>query len=165
MEIVNVRIDERLIHGQVAAVWTRYLNATRIMVIDDFAFEDKLTKMALKMAVPANVNLSVLSCTKASERLKESDPYPNERIFIIVKGPETLAKLLDLGINFKEINVGNISKKDDSIQIKQSISVTKNEIIAFEKIAKTESNLVSQMVPDEEKIDFIQLLKKANFSE
>lgn len=50
MEIVNVRIDERLIHGQVAAVWTNTLNATRIMVIDDMAAKDEIQKIALKMA-------------------------------------------------------------------------------------------------------------------
>lgn len=161
MEIINVRIDERLIHGQVAAVWTRHLNATRIMVIDDFAFDDKLTKMALKMAVPANVNLSVLPCDRASERLKEIDAYPNEKIFIIVRGPESLVKLSELGITFEEVNVGNMSKKDGSIQIKQSISVTKNEVIAFEKLGETSCCFVSQMVPDEEKIEFFPLLKKA----
>lgn len=53
MEIVNVRIDERLIHGQVAAVWTNTLNATRIMVIDDMAAKDEIQKIALKMACPS----------------------------------------------------------------------------------------------------------------
>lgn len=58
MEIVNVRIDERLIHGQVAAVWTNTLNATRIMVIDDMAAKDEIQKIALKMACPSTVKLS-----------------------------------------------------------------------------------------------------------
>ncbi|EOL47174.1 hypothetical protein UC3_00705 [Enterococcus phoeniculicola ATCC BAA-412] len=30
MGIENVRIDERLIHGQVANMWTNYLQATKI---------------------------------------------------------------------------------------------------------------------------------------
>lgn len=47
MEIVNIRVDERLIHGQVAAYWTTSLNANRILVIDDFAAKDQIQKMAL----------------------------------------------------------------------------------------------------------------------
>lgn len=37
-EIVNVRIDDRLIHGQVAAVWSLVTKATRIMVVDDLVY-------------------------------------------------------------------------------------------------------------------------------
>ena len=50
MEIVNARIDERMIHGQVAAIWTNLLNATRILVIDDQAAQDDIQKMALRAA-------------------------------------------------------------------------------------------------------------------
>jgi len=69
-EIVNIRIDERLIHGQVAAFWTNTLKATRIMVIDDSASRDDVQKMALKMACPAGVKLSILSIEKAVENLQ-----------------------------------------------------------------------------------------------
>ena len=51
-EIVNVRIDDRLIHGQVAAVWSQYTKATRIMVVDDQVVHDVVNKEALKMACP-----------------------------------------------------------------------------------------------------------------
>ena len=77
MEIVNVRIDERLIHGQVAAYWTNNLNATRIMVIDDMAAKDEIQKIALKMACPSAVKLSILPAEKAAARLKE-EAYPND---------------------------------------------------------------------------------------
>ena len=66
MEIVNARIDERMIHGQVAAIWTNLLNATRILVIDDQAAQDDIQKMALRMACPSTVKLSILSGGKSS---------------------------------------------------------------------------------------------------
>ena len=51
-EIVNVRIDDRLIHGQVAAVWSLVTKASRIMVVDDLVVKDPVNKEALKMACP-----------------------------------------------------------------------------------------------------------------
>ena len=48
--IVMCRVDERGIHGQVAASWTNTLNASRLMVVDDMAAKDDIQKMALKMA-------------------------------------------------------------------------------------------------------------------
>ena len=47
MEIVNVRIDDRLIHGQVATVWSQVTRATRIMVVDDDVVKDAVNKEAL----------------------------------------------------------------------------------------------------------------------
>ena len=46
MEIVNVRIDDRLIHGQVATVWSQVTRATRIMVVDDAVVKDPVNKEA-----------------------------------------------------------------------------------------------------------------------
>ena len=51
--IKALRIDHRLVHGQVAFTWTHFLAATRIIVIDDKAAADEFQKMALNMAKPA----------------------------------------------------------------------------------------------------------------
>lgn len=53
MAIIHTRIDDRLIHGQVATMWTNQLGATRIMVVDDKAANDDIMKMSLKMATPS----------------------------------------------------------------------------------------------------------------
>ena len=50
--ITQIRVDDRLIHGQVAFVWTKELNTPLIMVANDAAAKDEITQMTLKMAVP-----------------------------------------------------------------------------------------------------------------
>ena len=131
MDIVNVRIDERLIHGQVAAVWTNTLNATRIMVIDDMAAKDEIQKIALKMACPSTVKLSILPAEKAA----------------------------DAGYMFPVVNVGNMSNKHGSTQIKRSVSVTPEDVAAFRELNDRGVKFTAQMVPTEEKIDFMPLIK------
>ena len=44
MTIVGCRIDGRLIHGQVANLWTTKLNVSRIMVIDDEVAQNDIEK-------------------------------------------------------------------------------------------------------------------------
>ena len=61
MAIVHVRIDERLIHGQVAMVWTNTVGASRIIVANDEAVKDDMIIAALKISKPAGVKLSILS--------------------------------------------------------------------------------------------------------
>lgn len=59
--IIHVRIDERLIHGQVATMWTNTLKASRIMIVDDQVVKNDMEKMALKLAVPSGIKLSILT--------------------------------------------------------------------------------------------------------
>ena len=66
MAIVNIRIDDRLIHGQVAAVWSLVTKANRIMVVDDLVVKDVVNKEALKMACPQQCKLSILTVEKAA---------------------------------------------------------------------------------------------------
>lgn len=72
MSIIGVRIDGRLIHGQVANLWATKLNISRIMVVDDEVAGNAIEKSGLKLATPAGVKLSVLpvekSCSKYFSR-------------------------------------------------------------------------------------------------
>ena len=78
--IVNFRLDERLIHGQVATFWTRALQADRIIIADDEVLKDEIGVSALKAAVPAGVHLSILTVDNAAARLN-AGIYSNQRVF------------------------------------------------------------------------------------
>ncbi|MDW2796604.1 PTS sugar transporter subunit IIB [Clostridium boliviensis] len=157
MEIVNIRIDERLIHGQVAAVWTRTLGATRIMVIDNTAVKSDIQKSALKMACPQSCKLSVLSVRKASENLKNRK-YEGEKVFIVVKSPETLKELYDSGYEFSKVTVGNMAKKDGAVPVKDTVYVTEQNVQDFKYLADKGILFHACMVPSDPAIDFITLL-------
>ena len=153
MEIVNVRIDERLIHGQVAAFWTNKLSVGRIIVVNNDAIKNEIQKMALKMATPVGVKLSIISVETAAKNLL-ARKYEGQRVMIIVKEPKTLYELLDNGVN-----VVNMSTKPGSTQVKKSVSVTKEDVEYFKKISNMGVRVIAQMVPTEEKIEFMKLIQ------
>ncbi len=157
--IVNARIDERLIHGQVAAFWTNELNASRIMVIDDLASKDEIQKMALKMACPSGVKLSILSINRAVERLSDPTAYEGERIFIVLKGTKTAKEIIDKGAEISTITVGNISNKPGSTRLYHTVSVTKEDVENARYLAQKGVRVIAQMVPSDEPQDFIKLVK------
>lgn len=159
MEIVNVRIDERLVHAQVAAVWASTLNVTKIVVIDDGAAQDDIQQVALKMACPKNVKLSIVSAANAAEKLKNASEQPEGRIFVVMKGVKTLQKLADHGYLFNEVNVGNLSAKEDGITLKRSVTLTKEQMAIILDLNKKGTKFTSQLVPTEEKIDLIKLIE------
>ncbi|MGL4382800.1 MAG: PTS system mannose/fructose/N-acetylgalactosamine-transporter subunit IIB [Bacilli bacterium] len=157
-QIVNVRIDERLIHGQVASFWSNYLKASRIMVIDAQAAKDSIQKMALKMACPAGIKLSVLPPESAARNLL-ANKYEGERIFVVLKGPEVILELLDLGVAIPEVNVGNMSSAIGTKAVKRSVNVTQEDIENFKILDEKGVKLVAQMVPSDEEVSFMKLLK------
>ena len=158
--IVNVRIDERLIHGQVAAFWTNTLNVTRIMVVDDMASSDEIQKMALKMAVPAGVKLSILPVARAVERLNDPTAYVGERVFIVFRGTKTLKEAVELGAPITQVTVGNMSNKMDSTRVYHTVCVTPTDIEAFNAMNAKGVKFTAQMVPSDEPKDFIELISK-----
>lgn len=86
MTIIANRIDGRLIHGQVANLWTTKLDITRLMVIDDVVAESTVDKSGLKLATPAGVKLSVLPVKKAADNILNGK-YDSQRLMVIAKGP------------------------------------------------------------------------------
>ena len=65
MKINLVRIDDRLIHGQVATVWAKEANAERIIICSDEVAKDEIRKTLLLQVGPPGVKVSVVSVAKA----------------------------------------------------------------------------------------------------
>lgn len=148
MAIVHARIDERLIHGQVAMVWTNTVGATRIAVVNDEAVKDEMIISALKMAKPAGVKLSILSKRKAIEKFP-SGVYDQDKVFLITKNIEDMTFLVDNGIAIKTVNVGNIAKKEDAVQIKKSVHVNEQDISNIQHLLEKGVHVTAQMIPSE----------------
>lgn len=155
--IKNVRIDERLIHGQVATMWTNQLRATRIMVVDDAVVKDDITKMALKTAVPSGTHLSILTAAGAARRILAGQ-YKDQRVFLIVKKPATLRQLVDLDVPLTLVNVGNMSTKKDTQQVRQSVAVSAQDIEDFKYVTAKGVKFIAQMVPSANAEDFMKFL-------
>ena len=151
--IVNLRLDERLIHGQVATYWTRTLQADRIIIADDDVLKDEIGMSALKAAVPSGVHLSVLTVDNAAKRLNEGR-YSGQRVFLIVNKTKTICRLLDNGLKVKEVNIGNMGEKEGRKQIKKSVYCTPEEIADIEAAEKKGVQVYAQMVPNDEKKTF-----------
>lgn len=158
-EIKNVRVDARGIHGQVATAWVPKLEVDRIIVIDDSAVKDDVQKMALKMAKPNSVKLSILSSAKAVERLKDSSAYPDEAILVIVQKIETLATLSKLGYQFPTVNMGNVPNRPGTQAFRKTVSLTADEINIVNDLIGKGTHFTAQMVPNDPIVDFDKLIQ------
>lgn len=161
MTIVAARIDGRLIHGQVANLWTTKLNISRIMVVDNEVISNDLEKTALKLATPSGVKLSILSVEKAANNILEGR-YDSQRLLIVARKPDSFLGLIQKGVTISELNVGNMSQTPETRPVTRSINVVDEDIEAFKAISAKGCHLIAQMVPNDAPTDFMTLLDKVD---
>jgi len=158
--ITHLRIDNRLIHGQVAVAWLKYINAKAIIVCNDKVAQDPIQKMALPLAARGS-NVLVFSI---AETLKYEKEHADENIFVIAKFPLDALEIMKTGVKIKEINVGNAAPipKTKYVMVTKSIAATKEDAQVYQQIAELNGGkLTSQIMPHNETLDFINSLKKA----
>lgn len=136
--ISMVRIDDRLIHGQVAVVWSKQLGISRIVVAGDKIASNEMQVSALKMAAPNGVKAFVLPVQKAVGLL--NDPRSaNMKILVVSNNPKDVYELLQ-GItekpllnlaNYGRIGGGALSDKE---RISDSVYLKEDDKEIFKKI-------------------------------
>lgn len=160
MEIYNVRVDERLVHAQVAAVWASTYNVTKIIVVDDGAAQDEIQQIALKLACPKTVKLSILPAESVAEKLLEDSFEMQDRLFLVMKGVNTLKRIAEYGYIFNEVNIGNLTVKEGGISLSQSVTLNKEQIEIIKELHKKGTKFTSQLVPNAEKIDLMKCIEE-----
>lgn len=161
MPIVQMRIDNRLIHGQVTSSWVNAVGANRLIVTNDQVARDPVQKMLLPQAA-RGVPTSVLS---VDDTLKyaASPEGQKEKIFVIAKLPSDGLRLMEGGLKPLSVNVGNQAPSPATKfkMVTNSIAVTAEEADTYRKIAGLNGGkLATQMVPQDRVQDFVELLKQ-----
>lgn len=160
--IIHIRIDDRLIHGQVATRWSTGLGAGRIMVANDAVAADDMQKGILRMVAPPGIATSIISKEKAATNIL-AGKYATQKVLMVLKSPMDALDLMDKGLEIKEINVGNMAKREGTVQIKKSISITEEEYKAFKELLNRGVKLTARMVPDEADVLLEGFLNKVSF--
>jgi PTS system mannose-specific IIB component len=158
--ITHLRIDNRLIHGQVAVAWLKYIGAKAIIICNDKVAQDTIQKMALPLAA-RNSKVLVFSI---AETLQYEKDHPDETLFIIAKFPQDALEIIKAGVSIQSINVGNAAPIAGTkyVMVTKSIAATKEDAEVYQKIAELNGGkLTSQIMPHNETADFLSALKKA----
>lgn len=156
--IKHMRIDERLIHGQVATVWTNFLGCDRIIVANDDAPKSEMQIAALKLACPVGVKLSILSVEKAAANIL-AGKYDGDKVLLITRNVPDCKRILDAGVVLPSVNVGNLAHAEGQRKIKKSVSLSEEDIALIRSILGAGVKVTAQMVPDESDTSIETFLK------
>lgn len=156
-----VRIDDRLIHGQVATRWTKESKVSRIIVVNDDVAKDQVRSTMLKSVAPPGVTAHVVNVDKMV-RVYNNPEYGNERVMLLFTNPTDIVRLLDAGVPMKSVNIGGMAYKEGKKMITSAVSVDQKDIEAFKNIAARNIELDVRKVSNDNRQYMMDLLKKNN---
>ena len=165
-KITALRVDDRLIHGQVAMTWTKQLAVQGIVVANDEAANDNTQKMALKMAVPGGIK-SLIKPVDEAIRILNNPKASKMRILVLTR---TVKDALKVRQNVGEIgflNVGNTGRFDgidvsEKLVLTPTIMLTKDEQQALKELVAIDPKTCMQQVPKDEQKLVKDVLDKLN---
>ena len=165
MPIVLVRVDDRLIHGQITTAWIAHARATRIAISSDEVAGDSLQKTIIGVTKPPDTDVDVLTAQETIRRASSGE-WGRERVFVICKYPRDALTLVKAGLGIDEINVGNVGgmtqfASDARTQVHKSIALTEADAEFFREILSAGVALEVRVIPQDRRIDMATLLDKA----
>jgi len=153
MSIRLVRVDDRLIHGQVVAVWLRSVGADRIVIVDDHVAADPFLVEVLTLAAPSDVAVEVLDIAAGAGRVTDL-LTAKDRCFVLVKTPATALALLRAGFPIDVLNVGGMGAGPGRRPLYRNISATEDERAAMREIEAAGTHVEIRVVPDDRPVAF-----------
>ncbi|MFC1557356.1 PTS system mannose/fructose/N-acetylgalactosamine-transporter subunit IIB [candidate division KSB1 bacterium] len=159
MPIVLVRIDDRLIHGQVTVGWGSFLNPDRILLVSNEIAQDKWEKDLFESCAPFNIAVSILPVKEAAETLI-NNYFAHERIIILAENPGIINELLREGVSFPQVNIGGMHFRENKKKLLSYIYVDEDDIAHFRRIQEHKIALVCQDLPQAKKENLADMLDK-----
>ena len=151
------RIDDRLIHGQVATRWTKETGVPRIIVVNDNVVKDKTRATMLKQAVPPGVTAHVVSVDKMM-RVYNNPEYAGDKVMLLFTNPTDALELVRRGVPIKSINIGGMAYKEGRVMLDMSVSVDEKDIEAFKELDSRGIELEVRKVASDKKVPVLQLI-------
>lgn len=153
--LLLARVDDRLIHGQVMTAWMKLLPAKEILIADDKVAKDPFMTQVLTMAAPAGVKVKVYSVEQAADALKEGLKLPS---IMLAKTPLTYKKIIDLGAEIPEINIGGMGISGERNTLYKNIAADQQERDAMKEFINKGIQVKIQVIPADKVVDVSGLL-------
>jgi mannose/fructose/sorbose-specific phosphotransferase system IIB component len=144
MDIQLIRIDDRLIHGQVVVGWSKSLNIQRLVVVNDAIAKNAMQRTLMEMAVPSNLRVSFFTVEEAAAASLGSE---RERTLMLFSTPSDLLAYAEKGGRVVSVNVGGLHFTEGRRQVCKVLCVTAEDVESFRKLRDRGIEMEIRAVP------------------
>ncbi|MCL2485640.1 MAG: PTS sugar transporter subunit IIB [Endomicrobia bacterium] len=159
MPIVLVRIDDRLIHGQIVQGWLKNINVDKIFVVSDIVAQDSMQQMLMSMAVPSNIELEIKNVCDSVQPVI-SGHNEKTRIMILASNPKDVLHMIENGAPIKSVNVGGMHFVNGKRQLLCNLSVDDDDVRHLYKIYEKGIEIEGRVLPADERANIVTIIEK-----
>ncbi len=159
VDLTFVRVDNRLVHGQILEGWVPFIRASRIVVVDDEVANDIFRETVIKMAVPSDIEVIVYSVDEFTSDYHYGENDGKNTIILFQNIADAL-RAFGSGFRFSELNIGNIHFESDRVCCSSSIYLSKEDIADLEFLVNDGVHIELRSVPRDRPVDFVSVMKK-----
>lgn len=148
--VALIRVDNRLVHGQVLEAWLPALDAHGVLVADDEAASNVLARSAMALAIPPKVQFQVLKVSGAAELLRPGGKgAPGVRTLVLVRDVRDAMALAEQGVALPRLNLGNVHFATGRRQVAPTVYLDAGELEALSRLASRGTEVEVRAVPAE----------------
>lgn len=154
-----VRVDSRLLHGQVVTRWIGQVDAREVIIFDDELAKDEFMIEVFQMAAPSGVQLIVKSVDEVASFLMNRDL---KNSIILFKNIPMLLKGMKADSPITNVQIGGIGGGPDRVVVFKNITLTKDEYISLQDLSSKGVKIYLQTVPEEKEVKLTDISNKFN---
>jgi len=157
-KIVMYRIDWRMAHGQVAGVWSKALNAKKIIIFNDTAAADKMMVKVMNVAMPTT-KVSAYRVDQINE-VYAKDGFGKGNVIVLFRTPEDAYRAFKLGFPIPELNVGQVPggpDNPDRVLACDSVCLSEKELGWLTEMSKAGTKVYTHQTIGQNYYDFDQI--------
>lgn len=162
-EITIVRLDFRLIHGQVITRWIKQTNANKILIIDDALSKDEFLSSIYVMAAPPNIEVLVHSVNDAIDKWN-NNKYGDAKLFVLFKDVDSAYRAFEGGFPLKELQIGGLGAAPGRKVVFGPITMDDKDASLLKKMHDKNVHVYLHQVPDGPSMEFEKVLEKKLFN-
>ena len=157
MDFSLIRVDSRLVHGQIIETWLPFLKATRIVVVNDEVADSFFRETVIRMAVPREVEVLIYGVDEfgSSDITRQNE---NVRTIVLFSGVNDVARAWAAGFRFKTLNIGNLYSENCKLQCSTSVCLADEDIDDIRFLLDSGVRMELRSVPSDRVVDFRDLL-------
>jgi mannose/fructose/N-acetylgalactosamine-specific phosphotransferase system component IIB len=155
--ITLVRVDERLIHGQVVEGWLPHLKVQRVTVADDEAAQSPLIRAAMGLAIGANIEVQIGPVAEVPFAALSEDAV---KTLVLLRDVPTVLDAQSRGLDVRKLNLGNVHFADGRRQVSPSVFLTDQDLEALEVLSAQGVEVDARGVPTDKPISVLEMLER-----
>lgn len=157
MTLVWTRVDQKLIHGQIAVAWVPHLDIDAIVVSDSDAAEDPWVQKVMMMGLPPEVRVTRFTApTHLAELLADGELSPR-RVMVIFKDIDGVLEAAGAGLRLDRLNLGNQACRPDGrdIRLNDVFYLSESDLAGLSDLLDRGLEVILQAVPAEKAVKWL----------